>query len=139
MTAVEKHRGLAVGCCELQPACGCPVCAPHFGDDARNRAVTQRILGHREDLDILATLAVEDLFRAETDLLEARRVEIELCHRPQDIAHGSFSETGCDARKEKRCGSVVGQACRGCSKLMQTGCVQAAIGEPIVELGQFET
>ncbi len=132
MAAVEQHRRLAVGSCQLKPAGRGLVGDLHLRDNAGERSIAKTIFGKRQDLGVLAALGIEDFIRPKADLLKARRVEIETRNGPKD------GETGLDtkARRDSGCkqggAGIVGEARRGGSDFMQPGAIEAMIREALV-------
>lgn len=133
MSPIEQHRRLAVRSCELQSARGGHVCRLHLCDHARQRSGPQRVFGHCEELNVLAALTIEQLFRAKTHLLETRCVEIEGCDGPKDVEVPFLREACCYSSQEQSGGGIVIQACRSGRDFMQPRPVKSAIGKPSIE------
>ena len=109
MAAVEQHRRPAIRSRKLEPARRGHIRHFHLGDDAGERSIAQGILGHGQHFDVLAALRVEQFVRTEPNLLEARGIEIESGHGPQDIEARLTGETRGNASKEESSSGVVAQ------------------------------
>lgn len=96
MPPIKEHWRLAIGCGELQAA-GCRLISRlDLCDNAAKRPAAQTIFSTRQDLDVIATLRVNDLVWGETDLLQPRCIEIKPAHDPKHV-----HPAGC--RKARRC------------------------------------
>lgn len=138
MAAEQQHRRLAVGGGQLKTAGRGLVGDLHFGDHAGEGSVAQPIFGKRQNLGILAALSIEDLVRAKTDLLKARRVEVKTRHGPEDGETGLRAKARRDSRSKQGGAGIVGEAGRGGSDFMQPSAVEATVREVLVQLGQPE-
>lgn len=134
MTAIQQYRCPTVVGRELKPARRGLVGGFDLGDHAGERAVAQRILGHRQHLGVLATLSIENAVGAEADLLESGGVKIKPRQRPQHRGFRSGRKACCDAGREQCRRRVVAQVCRGAGDLMQPRAIEPAIRKPVVEL-----
>lgn len=109
MAAIEQHRRPTIGGGKLKTAGCCLVGLSDFGNDARQRSVAQCVLGHGEDDIVLLPLGVKNLVRTKSDLLQARRVEVELCERPEYAELRISCKAGGDPGCKKGCRSIVAQ------------------------------
>lgn len=109
MAPIEQHRRPTIGGRKLEPAGRGHIRRFHLGDDAGERFIAQGILGHGQHLNVLAALRVEQLVRTQSDLLEARSVEIESGHGPQHVEAGLIGETRGNASKKESSSCVVAQ------------------------------
>jgi hypothetical protein len=138
VTAIQEKGGLAVRRRQLEPAGGGHISCLDLGDHAGERTVPERVLGHGEDVHVLATLRVEELSRAQADLFKARRVEIERCDRPEYVEAGLVGETGGYSRREKGRRCVIVQACRGGGNFMEGARIETMVSKPIVDRSEAE-
>ncbi len=138
VAAEEQHRRLAVRCCQLKPAGGGLVGDFYLSDDAGERPVAKAIFGKRQNFGILATLRIENLVWAQTNLLKARRVEIESRDCPEDGEARFCGKTRGDPGGEQGGAGIIIEAGRRGRDLMQARAVKAMIGQAFVNLGQPE-
>jgi hypothetical protein len=82
MAPVEKHRRSAVGSGKLKPPRRRLIGRLYLGHHTGQRAVSQTVLGKRQNLAILAALRIKDLVGSEPHLFEARCIEVEFRQRP---------------------------------------------------------
>lgn len=78
MAAKEQYGCSSVRCRKLEPSGSDHVRRLHLSDHAGERAVSQAIFGHRQHLRVLAALCIQDAIGAKPDLLQSRRVKVEL-------------------------------------------------------------
>ena len=138
MASIEQHRRPAVGCRELEPTRRGLIRRFHLGDDAGDRAIAQRVFGHRQHVGVLAALGVKDAVGTETDLFEARRVQIEPGQRPQYGEARLAGESSRDTGGEQGCGRIGAQRGGGRRDLMKASPVEPMIGKPVIERRQPE-
>ena len=138
MAAEQQHRRLAVGSRQLKTAGRGLVGGLHLGDHAGERSIAEAIFGKRQDLSVVAALGVEDLVRAQADLLEARRIEIETRHGPKDGEARFRGEARRDPGGEQGGAGIVIEARRRGGDLMQSRAIETMIGQALVKLGQSE-
>ncbi len=133
MAAIEQHRRPTIGGGKLKTAGCCLVGLSDFGNDARQRSVAQCVLGHGEDDIVLLPLGVKNLVRTKSDLLQARRVEVELCERPEYAELRISCKAGGDPGCKKGCRSIVAQRRRRRRNLMQSSAIEAMTCQPLVQ------
>ncbi len=136
--AVEQHRGPAVAGGKLQAPCRGLVGHFDFGDHAGQRSVAQAVLGHGQDLAVLCPLRIEHFIRAEPDLFERRRIEIEARQRPEHGHPGPCCKARGDAGGEQRGCGIVAPGRAGTRDFVEGAAAQASVGEGAVDLGHPE-
>lgn len=139
MAAIEQHWRSTIRRGKLEASRRGLISGLHLGDDARERPVTQGVLGHRQDFSILASLRKKQRVRTKPDLLEAGRVEIEAGQCPERMHAGLRSEPRGNPGYEQGRGGVVAEPGGGGRDLVQAGTVEAAVSEPVVERGDAES
>lgn len=82
MTPIEQHRSFSVCRGELETPRSRPIRSLDLSDDTGKRAIAQPVFGNREDFTVLPALGIKNTVWAQTDLLEPRRIEIELSQCP---------------------------------------------------------
>lgn len=78
MAAIKQDGCSAVRCRKLKPPGSGHIRRLHLGNHAGERAIAQPIFRHCQYLRVLAPLRVKDAIGAEPNLLNPRRIEVEL-------------------------------------------------------------
>ncbi len=138
MAAIEQHGGLSVRCGKLEPPRRGLIGRLYLSNDASERAIAKRILGHGQYRGILAALGIKDLVGSESDLFESGRVEIEARQRPEHGEARTLGKARRDPGGEQGRGGIIAERRGSGAYFVEARAVESAIGKPVIDRVQAE-